>query len=114
MWTYITCLRVVELHLYPKTIKLKNVTTLFNCRMLSQLPKDIVPIIYKYIHNSNIDECNLEYRRKFMPKWNEKRNYFSYRDDNIFLLLNYRDIGDYGSIYSMWGDNNIADLPKNY
>ena len=83
--------------------------------MLSQFPKDIVPIIYKYIHKSNVDECNREYREKFMPEWDETRNYFESRNEGDFLL-NYRkwDINKYQNIYNMWIQRVVGQLPKNY
>ena len=87
--------------------------------MLSQLPKDIVPIIYKYIHRFKLDECNQEYRIKFMPRWDETYNYFSYSYEYIYLLLNYRKLGnfiksDYVDIHNMFEGGRVASLPKNY
>ena len=75
--------------------------------MLSQLPKDIVPIIYKYIHKSKFDECNAEYRKKFMSKWSGKVNCF---DEHNFIL-NYRTyILDEGLYKWKFGRHRMDDI----
>lgn len=76
------------------------------------LPKEVVLIIYRYIHQSLLNDVITEYNLKLMPD-------FRYDGEDVFLCCNYRDLGlefviPYTEIYNIYFGETTGELPLRY
>ena len=88
--------------------------------MLSNIPHDVVSIVYKYIWRYNYNRCIAQYTQLYIPLWDDNLRMFL---NNIRPIAMWRQpsIFGYTCIYSILGgytcvnpDRVVSALPKNY
>ncbi len=76
------------------------------------LPKDVLLIIYRYIHQSLLNDVIAEYNTVWMSE-------FTHDGEDIFYRCNYRDLSleffiPYTDIYSIYSGETTGELPFRY
>ncbi len=80
--------------------------------LLNRIPRDIVNIIYRFVHSDTYYMVRIEYNTKYMPKWDDYYYYFQNSPlpaSGRYAVASWR-LCIKGSYQNMHNGTNILDM----